>query len=66
MIAQKVVDTKQPKQPESAFVTLPDLIAAAFRTFSHTDISFKNTNRQNSSHQAAQTSLRVSKTAVVW
>jgi hypothetical protein len=41
MIAQKVVDTKQPKQPESAFVTLPDLVAAAFRTFSHTDISFK-------------------------
>jgi hypothetical protein len=42
MIAQKIVDTKQPKQPEGAFVALPDFSAAAFRTFSHTDISFKN------------------------
>ena len=38
MIAQKVVDAKQPEQPGRAFVTLPDSIAAAFRTFSHKHI----------------------------
>jgi hypothetical protein len=35
MIAQKVVDAKQPEPPIGALVTLPDSIAAAFRTFSH-------------------------------
>jgi hypothetical protein len=34
MIAQKVVDAKQPQQPVGAFVTLPDSMATAFRTFS--------------------------------
>jgi hypothetical protein len=41
MIAQKVVDAKQPKHPICAFVTLPDSIAAAFRTFSHKNIPLK-------------------------
>jgi hypothetical protein len=38
MIAQKIVDAKQPQQPGGAFVTLPDSIAAAFRTSSHKHI----------------------------
>jgi hypothetical protein len=41
MIAQKVVDAKQPEQPECALVTLPDSIAAAFRTSSHNRIALK-------------------------
>ena len=38
MIAQKVVDAKQPEQPGCAFVTLPDPVAAASRTFSRKHI----------------------------
>jgi len=41
MIAQKVVDAKQPEQPICALVTLPDSIAAAFRTSSHKHIPLK-------------------------
>jgi hypothetical protein len=33
MIAQKIVDAKQPQQPVGAFVTLPDSLASASRTF---------------------------------
>ena|SRR5882724_2667919 len=41
MIAQKVVDAKQPQQPRGAFVTLPDSLAAALRTFSREHIPLK-------------------------
>jgi hypothetical protein len=52
MIAQKVVDAKQAQQPIGAFVTLPDSMATAFRTFSHRHTPLKLSPKKLTSRNA--------------